>query len=825
MSASITSAVPSKPTVTDASRSDLAVGNVVTLTSTTVAATYLWQMVYLPLNSSATLANPTTQNPGTFTVDKVGSYLIALTTDGTSTIYVRLTAKTVGAELLLNAATEQYNPSGTNIPVDIGPTGWTNNLNGNLQALENYSRSLWLWQDLTPPQGKDAYSFQPFLPISNPIGTDVGSVPQGTPHFLLLDGYVAFANDLTGYGQWIDPYTGNISTMSSQWTASNDDTTISSTGYAGASPTTKIQSARWGRGTYYIEVEAQQINGTDTSIGLIATDDLGPDQPFYLTTSTVKQNGVIAYSSNGDVRIGGSFQTTLTPLADGDVLGILIKFVNPDNPSIFAGSNGWELDVYFRINGGAWLNVADPATDTNPFVATVNYTVGYLLGASLDTTSLATATWEVKAAAAILDGDYIQIGTEYLTAGVSWRGRIQSPNNGPQSLGLESNGGPVGVLTGVDPGPPNRAAGEFDASITDDDLRAADIATTINFVGGLFDTTFSATAVGAFVYIVPAVALPWTATEAISFGASMGMSGTRTNYFSYTIAQPNGTVANTIALALESNDNTFGLTAYTVGAQINIHAASPGPGNAVVSTNNGTAFSVANLSGGVSAPILNMKADPSSWTTSTGLPGGTNPWYTNGAFEPNEDYAVPAYFAGPTAAVNVTVTTRGWFTPNGIGRSLLLVTNAAYNGGNVTVSFVRFDTGATETRTVIPVVGGGTVHIEVPIRRLVSVQTASAIQAGGLLSLQIGPYWTPVTAPASNVRGTTTPSPIATTPPPILVVQDVNLGIFQVTPTVVGEAGNMLDLYSTAYPPSPSGDRRYFFSRVYFVVTNDTNSP
>lgn len=827
MPASITSAVPTKPTLTDASRSDLAVGNVVTLTSTTVATTYLWQMVYRPPGSAATFSgSATAQNPGTFTVDVVGSYLVMLTTDGTSTIYVRLAAKTVGAELLLNAATEQYNPSGTNIPVDIGSTGWTNNLNANLQALENYSRSLWLWQDSAPVGGGlEQYQYSAFFPTI-PINSSVGGVPAGVPCFFPLDGYVYFASELQT-GQWSpDPATGiSGNSKPSQWTVSNNDLTITSSGYTGASPVTQIGSARWGRGSYYTEIEGQTVAGADICVGLISTDSFSDTGFSYNTDSSVRTGGPLAYNTGtGIVYVNGSADPgTYAALSNGDVLGLLIKFMNPDAPTAF-GSNGWEAQAYFRVNGGAWLNGANPVTDTGGVPFSANFTVGYVFGVSLDTSTLASATWEVDDYSAIVSGDWISIGSDFLSATVSWRGAIYSATTGAQTLDLEYNGVPVvPTLTGV-MGLPNRALGQFDASLGSAALRAADIALTINTGPAAYSTTFSASVtLDGYVILNPIGPGPWGPTDGISFGASTGsISGVRTRYFN--AGGSNNNTANNIASALGQAINRFGVTAYENGSLVFVRAEPPGPGNAVVATSNGTAFTVPSLTGGLALPVLNLLPTPGSW--SAPAPGGTDPWYTTGEFMPNSNYSILASFTGSGPAINISTTNRIYFDYNGIGRSLLVVTSAAYNGGNVRVTFIRFDTGATVVRTVTPVVGGGTVHIQVPVLRVVQIETLGATFAAGTLSLQVGPYWTPVLAPASNVNGVSVPSPIATVPAPAFSVQDINQGIYQVIlapGAVVGEDGNMLDLYhaSNPYPPSPSGDRRYFSTRVYFVVTNN----
>jgi len=129
--------------VTDASRDDLAVTDIVTLSSVGGAATNAWTLVYVPTNaagaqSGATLtsaSNPTTQ----FTPDMVGAYLVRLVADaGTAsedTQYVRIRALTTGLSLQLVAAGERRDASGI-IPVDVDAEGWANEQNENLLKLE-----------------------------------------------------------------------------------------------------------------------------------------------------------------------------------------------------------------------------------------------------------------------------------------------------------------------------------------------------------------------------------------------------------------------------------------------------------------------------------------------------------------------------------------------------------------------------------------------------------------------------------------------------------------------------------------------------------------
>jgi hypothetical protein len=127
--------------ITDASRDDLVVGDVVTLSSVNAGTAYQWSIAFKPEGSTAVFSSTGTesaiiQNPGTFTADKDGSYLIRLAfTDGTGTTeqYVRLRALTAFGDLKLVAAGERY---GTlRIPVDIDPAGWADEQNYNLNQI------------------------------------------------------------------------------------------------------------------------------------------------------------------------------------------------------------------------------------------------------------------------------------------------------------------------------------------------------------------------------------------------------------------------------------------------------------------------------------------------------------------------------------------------------------------------------------------------------------------------------------------------------------------------------------------------------------------
>jgi hypothetical protein len=132
-----------KAAVDNASRDDLAVNDVVQLTAIGGGTTFQWTLVFVPEGSTAVLtpaAAAVTAGPLTFTVDKVGPYLVRLVVDAglatESTQYVRLRAPTVLLGLLLVAAGERRDSSGV-IPVDVDIEGWANEQNSNLLALES----------------------------------------------------------------------------------------------------------------------------------------------------------------------------------------------------------------------------------------------------------------------------------------------------------------------------------------------------------------------------------------------------------------------------------------------------------------------------------------------------------------------------------------------------------------------------------------------------------------------------------------------------------------------------------------------------------------
>lgn len=126
--------------VDEASRNDLVIGDLVTVSSLDAATTYNWTIVFAPQGSAATFSgDPSAVSPGSFTVDVDGPYLIRLVTDAAlvseDTQYVRLRALTSTLGLTLVAAGERRDATGI-IPVDVDVVGWAYEQNANLLALE-----------------------------------------------------------------------------------------------------------------------------------------------------------------------------------------------------------------------------------------------------------------------------------------------------------------------------------------------------------------------------------------------------------------------------------------------------------------------------------------------------------------------------------------------------------------------------------------------------------------------------------------------------------------------------------------------------------------
>jgi hypothetical protein len=107
-SASIESTVTApvaKPTVTNASRDDLEVNDVVLLDSVNNGVAYNWSLAYVPEGSTATFSgSDLAKSPGSFTADKVGPYLVRLVL-WVPTVTVIAAPIAAGSTLTINGVT------------------------------------------------------------------------------------------------------------------------------------------------------------------------------------------------------------------------------------------------------------------------------------------------------------------------------------------------------------------------------------------------------------------------------------------------------------------------------------------------------------------------------------------------------------------------------------------------------------------------------------------------------------------------------------------------------------------------------------------------
>lgn len=206
----VTAPIP-KGDVTDASRDDLAVNDVVELESVNAGTAYAWSIAFKPEGSTAVFSSSGTesaiiQNPGTFTVDVEGPYLIRLQfTDGTGTTeqYVRLRALTAFGGLKLVAAGERYDT--LRIPVDAQPDGWADEQNFNLNQLldlvygvtpSTASRTLYV-----DPAGDDSTGL-PYQTIQAAMDYANSQTPTAAAQWVVLVRPGTYVEDLTFY-QWV----------------------------------------------------------------------------------------------------------------------------------------------------------------------------------------------------------------------------------------------------------------------------------------------------------------------------------------------------------------------------------------------------------------------------------------------------------------------------------------------------------------------------------------------------------------------------------------------------------------------------------------------
>ena len=193
--------------VVGASRDDYVLGDTVLLTCTDPHTTYSWVIAFAPDGSAASLASPTLQTPGSFTVDVEGPYLIQLTVDaGLPTEdrqEVRLRALTDFGQLNLVAAGERRDDGGI-VPVDIDVEGWANEQNYNLVTLKDFLKPivqsgqvLHVDSNAGSAQGYGDYSL-----VQDAIDFAVTQTPSSSSQWIVLVRPGTYTEDVT-FAPWV----------------------------------------------------------------------------------------------------------------------------------------------------------------------------------------------------------------------------------------------------------------------------------------------------------------------------------------------------------------------------------------------------------------------------------------------------------------------------------------------------------------------------------------------------------------------------------------------------------------------------------------------
>jgi hypothetical protein len=187
-------------TVTGASRDDLQVGDLAGLESYSNATTYAWSFVYKPAGSTATFSGSSTaKNPGNFTVDAIGSYLVKLIVDaGLATEdeqVVRLRRLSALGQKLPGAG--EFKNNTNSVPVDVSASGWTNDMNANLLLLESSIGGSGA-QGFQGSQG--SHGFQGFQGSQGPQGNQGFQGFQGGQGFQGAQGSQGFQGALGNQG-------------------------------------------------------------------------------------------------------------------------------------------------------------------------------------------------------------------------------------------------------------------------------------------------------------------------------------------------------------------------------------------------------------------------------------------------------------------------------------------------------------------------------------------------------------------------------------------------------------------------------------------------
>ncbi|MBQ73335.1 MAG: hypothetical protein CMJ67_10570 [Planctomycetaceae bacterium] len=181
------------------SRDDLVIGDVVEVQSINTGIQYAWSIAFKPEGSTAVFSTTGTeqavsQNPGTFTVDVDGPYLIRLAfmdATGTTEQFVRLRALTAFGDLKLVAAGERYDTM--SVPVDLAFDGWADEQNFNLNTLLSLVKT-------TTTSGRVVYvdpDAGDYTTIQAAIGYAVSQGPTSAQQWVVLVRPGTYTEDLT----------------------------------------------------------------------------------------------------------------------------------------------------------------------------------------------------------------------------------------------------------------------------------------------------------------------------------------------------------------------------------------------------------------------------------------------------------------------------------------------------------------------------------------------------------------------------------------------------------------------------------------------------
>jgi len=419
MPAQIRSSIAAKPTVDNASRDDLAPGDVITLevVPPVVGTTFQWTLVFVPEGSTATLtpaAAASTAGPVTFTADLVGPYLVRLTVDAglptEDTQYVRLRALTATLGLKLVAAGERRDSTGV-IPVDVSSEGWANEQNDNLLSLEAAIGAA--TAPTTTRMRKQLAGEVDFIGFATPIPNlnGVSALPgAGVILWPRVAGDVWAEFDTTGPPIDLEEEGRYDAAAFTRLPGPAGDNNMQASNVLGVGGSAMIRSYRFAPLDRALRVYAEFTSadwvGEPIVLGLCTSDFLIGSSQVLGKAPQSFQTGGIGYYASGDVKVAGvsiedvvAGAGTVWPLLNNnDVLSILIDLEPLAGPAPLTAT----FRLYFGING-AWLNGADPATKTGG-IDLIAASVGMnpedilYLAASVDDSAASTATITVKTA-------------------------------------------------------------------------------------------------------------------------------------------------------------------------------------------------------------------------------------------------------------------------------------------------------------------------------------------------------------------------------------------------------------------------------------------